>query len=172
MSSKYRSSQQSLAAAVLACMPMLSNAALEEVLVTAERREASLQEVPASVSALSEMTLENKKIENITDIQYQVPNLSIGTNTGTSNTARMFLRGIGEDESRATDPAVGMYVDGVYIGRAVGALVEVVDLAQIEVRAPGYAVRPQLECRCGQAGQSQARCHRELSEAGYHGRQR
>lgn len=133
MSSKYRSSQQSLAAAVLACMPMLSNAALEEVLVTAERREASLQEVPASVSALSEMTLENKKIENITDIQYQVPNLSIGTNTGTSNTARMFLRGIGEDESRATDPAVGMYVDGVYIGRAVGALVEVVDLAQIEV---------------------------------------
>lgn len=133
MSSKYRLSQQSLAAAALACLPMFASAQLEEVLVTAERREASLQDVPASVSALSGMTMENKKIENLTDIQYQVPNLNIGTNTGTSNTARLFLRGIGEDESRATDPAVGMYVDGVYIGRAVGALVEVVDLAQIEV---------------------------------------
>ena len=87
MSSKYRLSQQSLAAAALACLPMFASAQLEEVLVTAERREASLQDVPASVSALSGMTMENKKIENLTDIQYQVPNLNIGTNTGTSNTA-------------------------------------------------------------------------------------
>ncbi|MEM9600362.1 MAG: TonB-dependent receptor, partial [Pseudomonadota bacterium] len=61
-------------------------------------------------------------------------NINIATNTGTASAARIFLRGVGEDESRgAVDQAVGIYVDGVYIGRIVGALFDLVDLEQIEV---------------------------------------
>ena len=108
--------------------------AVDTITVTAQRREADLQTVPAAVTALAPETLEQRQIENVLDLQYQAPNLSLATNTGTANGARLFLRGVGEDESRASaDPAVGVYVDGIYIGRQVGALFDLVDLERIEV---------------------------------------
>ena len=109
-------------------------AQLEEIVVTAERREASIQDVPASVTAITADTLEQKLITNVRDLQVQVPNLNIATNTGTASGARIFLRGIGEDESRgAVDQAVGIYVDDVFIGRSVGSLLDLVDLERVEV---------------------------------------
>ena len=109
-------------------------AQLEEIVVTAERREASVQDVPASVTAITADTLEEKLITNVRDLQVQVPNLNIATNTGTASAARIFLRGIGEDESRgAVDQAVAIYVDDVFIGRSVGSLMDLVDLERIEV---------------------------------------
>ena len=111
-----------------------SDSAIEEVLVTSERREVSLQEVPVAVTALSSLDLERKVITDVQDLQYAVPNISIAANTGTANGARIFLRGIGEDESRASaEPAVGVYVDGIFVGRAVGALFDLVDLERVEV---------------------------------------
>jgi iron complex outermembrane receptor protein len=108
--------------------------ALEEVMVTAQRREQNLQDVPVSVTAITAKDLELKQINNIRDLQYQVPNISLATNTGTASGARVFLRGIGEDESRVSaDPAVGIYVDGIYIGRQVGAMLDLLDLERIEV---------------------------------------
>ncbi|TQV72623.1 TonB-dependent receptor [Exilibacterium tricleocarpae] len=107
---------------------------LEEITVTSQRREASLQEVPVAVTALGPEDMELKQVANVRDLQYQVPNISIATNTGTASGARVFLRGVGEDESRVSaDPAVGIYVDGVYVGRQVGALFDLVDLERIEV---------------------------------------
>jgi len=107
---------------------------LEEIVVTSQRREASLQEVPAAITALSFADLEDKQIGDILDLQYAVPNISLATNTGTASGARIFLRGVGEDESRATaEPAIGIYVDGIYIGRQVGALFDLVDLERLEV---------------------------------------
>lgn len=107
---------------------------IEEVIVTAQRRAESLQEVPVAVTAINAEDMELKQVTNVLDLQYQVPNISIATNTGTANGARIFLRGVGEDESRSSaDPAVGIYVDGVYVGRQVGALFDLVDLEQIEV---------------------------------------
>ncbi len=109
-------------------------AELDEITVTAQRREASLQDVPVSVSALSAGDLETRQIVNVRDLQYQVPNLNITANTGTASAARVFLRGIGEDESRgAVDQAVGIYVDDVFIGRSVGSLMDLVDLERVEV---------------------------------------
>ena len=106
----------------------------DEIVVTAQRREANLQDVPASVTALSTQGIEEQQIREVGDLQYQVPNISIAAGTGTANSARIFLRGVGEDESRgAVDPAVGIYVDGIYIGRQVGALFDIVDLERIEV---------------------------------------
>ncbi|MEM7459091.1 MAG: TonB-dependent receptor [Pseudomonadota bacterium] len=107
---------------------------LGTVNVTAQRVEENLQDVPVAVTALSTEQIEDKQVLNIRDLAAQVPNINIATNTGTASAARIFLRGVGEDESRgAVDQAVGIYVDGVYIGRSVGSLFDVVDLESIEV---------------------------------------
>eukprot|EP00903_Cladosiphon_okamuranus_P003401 g3399.t1 len=107
---------------------------LGTVNVTAQRVEENLQDVPVAVTALSTEQIEDKQVLNIRDLTAQVPNINIATNTGTASAARIFLRGVGEDESRgAVDQAVGIYVDGVYIGRSVGSLFDVVDLESIEV---------------------------------------
>ena len=107
---------------------------IEEVIVTAQRRAESLQSVPVAVSAFSAADIETKQIRGVLDLQRQVPNVVITNGTGTSNSARIFFRGIGEDESRgAIDPAVGIYVDGIYLGRTVGSLLDVVDVERIEV---------------------------------------
>lgn len=107
---------------------------LEEVMVRAQRREESLQDISVSVTAIGQEQLQFQQINNVGDIQFLVPNLSLATNTGLANGARTFLRGIGEDDSRVTvDPAVAMYVDDVYIGRQIGALFDLVDVKSVEV---------------------------------------
>lgn len=107
---------------------------VEKILVTAQRRVQSIQEVPVAVTSIGAADLELKQVSNVLDLQYEIPNISIATNTGTASGARLFLRGVGEDESRVSaDPAVGVYVDGVYVGRQVGALFDLVDLERVEV---------------------------------------
>ncbi len=102
--------------------------------VTAQRVAQDLQDTPVAVTALDSALLETRQVETVTDLNFNVPNLTLSTGTGTANSARIFLRGIGEDESRgAVDPAIGIYVDGVYLGRTVGALIDVVDLESVEV---------------------------------------
>ncbi len=115
--------------------PVLAQeATLEEVLVTAQRREESLQEVPLAITVLSGEDLERRQVHNILDLQSSVPNISISQNTGTPSAARIFLRGVGQDESRATvEPAIPLYIDGVYIGRQIGALVDLFDVERVEV---------------------------------------
>ena len=109
-------------------------AQIEEVVVTAERREASLQTVPVAITAINAKQMEEKLVTNIHDLQYQSPNFSMARNTGTASGARIFMRGIGEDESRVTaDPAIGIYVDGVYLGRQTGAMLDLLDLERIEI---------------------------------------
>ena len=120
--------------ALLTMVSTSVHAQLEEITVTAQRRESSLQEVPAAVTAISAETLVERQISNVRDLYSIVPNLDIATNTGTASAARIFLRGIGEDESRgAVDQAVGIYVDDIYIGRSVGSLMDLLDLERIEV---------------------------------------
>ncbi len=104
------------------------------IIVTAQRRSENLQDVPASVTALGAKDIALRQIEDANDLQAFIPGAIITTGTGTSNSARIFLRGIGEDESRgAVDPAIGIYVDNVYLGRTVGSLVDLLDIEQVEV---------------------------------------
>jgi len=122
------------AAALSLAMAAPSFAQIDEIVVTAQRRVESAQDVPVALTVLTTDDLETKQIDDTLDLQAFVPNLNLGTNTGTANAARIFLRGVGEDESRgAVEPAVGTYVDGVYYGRLVGSLLDLVDLEQIEV---------------------------------------
>ena len=123
------------AVAVSLALPAGSFAqALEEIIVTAQRRAESLQDVPLAVTALSPQDLEQRQIRNVRDLQASIPNISLATNTGTASGARIFLRGVGEDESRSSaDPAIGVYVDGVYLGRQTGGMLDLVDLERVEV---------------------------------------
>ncbi len=106
--------------------------ALEEVVVTAERRESNLQEVAVAVSALSQAELEARQVNNIGDLQSLVPNLSV--HVGDANNAVVYIRGIGQIDSIAFfEPGVGIYLDDVYLGRAQGAFLDVVDVERIEV---------------------------------------
>lgn len=108
--------------------------ALSEVIVTAQRHEERLQDVPIAVSAFDAAALDRNQILTIQNIASFVPNLWMETNTGLQSGSRAALRGIGEDESFFTsDPPVGIYIDDVYIPRQTGALFDLYDIERLEV---------------------------------------
>ncbi|MEE4218843.1 MAG: TonB-dependent receptor [Xanthomonadales bacterium] len=109
-------------------------AQLEEVVVTAERREQSVQDVPVAVSAFDEQTLQEFQIETTLDLVNIIPNLFGGNNTGLGTANMYYLRAQGNDESIATfDPAVGTYVDDVYVTRQNANNFAFFDVERIEV---------------------------------------
>lgn len=115
----------------------LGVASLEEILVTARRREENIQETPVAVTALSAEALFERGVVNLADIAVSTPNLRVDTGaaiSGSSNTATVFIRGIGQTDFNLTiDPGVGIYLDGVYVSRSVGALLEMTDVERVEV---------------------------------------
>ena len=124
-----------LATAVMAVMTAeTAFAQLEEVVVTAERREASVQDTPISIEALTEKDIQERGIYNNLDLMNQVVGVNgYGSPQGTSSTA-FVIRGIGDGAPNISlDPAAGRYIDGVYIGKNQGSSPDVVDLARIEV---------------------------------------
>tara|TARA_R110001599_G_scaffold222763_2_gene421952 strand:- start:15826 stop:18030 length:2205 start_codon:yes stop_codon:yes gene_type:complete len=119
-----------------ATLPSLGHAAaLEEVVVTARKRTENLQRTPISITALSGEELARAGINQLTAIERQTPNLNFTVGTGGgSSTVNAFLRGVGEfDFILTTDPAVGLYLDGIYLARAFGANMELADVERIEV---------------------------------------
>ncbi|MEK9592586.1 MAG: TonB-dependent receptor [Luminiphilus sp.] len=123
-----------VSAAIATVLPNVVSAQLEEVLVTAERREASVQDVPIAVSAYSEEMIERLQIDDTLDLINVVPNLFGGNNTGLGTANMYYLRAQGNDESISTfDPPVGTYVDDVYITRQNVNNVALFDVERIEV---------------------------------------
>ncbi len=107
---------------------------LEEVTVTAQRREEAGQAVPLAITALSAEMLERQQVRSISQLDQIVPNIVMNPNTGTSSASKVFLRGVGEDESFFTaDTPVGIYVDDVYIARQTGAMFDLFDIERLEV---------------------------------------
>ena len=124
-----------LATAVMTVMAAeTAFAQLEEVVVTAERREASVQDTPISIEALSEKDIAERGINNNLDLMNEVVGVNgYGSPQGGSSTA-FVIRGIGDGAPNLSlDPAAGRYIDGVYIGKNQGSSVDVVDLARIEI---------------------------------------
>ncbi len=109
-----------------------TQASLEEVVVTARRRDESLQETPVAVSALGEQALIDAGVSTITDLQQSVPGLQFGESG--SKTPAIFIRGIGQRESSAVlDPGVGVYLNNIFIARQDGQLLDTVDTQSIQV---------------------------------------
>jgi iron complex outermembrane receptor protein len=108
--------------------------ASEEIVVTARKREENVQDVPVAVTVVTSDELEEAAAADISELQQQVPNLAVYQGRNQSTTLTAFLRGIGQaDPLWGVDPGVGLYIDDVYIARAQGALLDVYDVARIEV---------------------------------------
>jgi len=106
----------------------------EVITVTARRTEETLQRVPAAVTAFSERSLERIQAQDPTGLQGAVPNLNIVQGRGSSNATNIYIRGIGQPDALQTfDPAVGVYVDGVYYSRIRGTQFDLLDLQRVEV---------------------------------------
>ncbi|WP_380874809.1 TonB-dependent receptor [Sphingomonas sp. DBB INV C78] len=106
----------------------------DEIVVIARRREERLIDVPIAVSAVSGAELERQGAVDLGSIQGSVPNVNLVQGRGSSSTANIFIRGIGQPDALQTfDPAVGVYVDGVYMSRIQGALFNLFDVERVEV---------------------------------------
>ena len=107
---------------------------LEEVTVTARRREESLQDVPIAVSAFSAERIQAIGAQDITWLQQSTPNLTLQVARGTNSTLIAFIRGIGQqDPLWGFEPGVGLYVDDVYVARPQGAVLDIYDIERLEV---------------------------------------
>ncbi len=107
---------------------------LEEVVVTAQKREQNLIDVPVAVTALQGDYLMQRDISSVDKLDGLAPSLVVNPTPTQSNNAQIGIRGsVQQNGDIVLDPSVGMYLDGVYIGKAQGAIFEVNDLERIEV---------------------------------------
>lgn len=106
-----------------------------DIVVTAQRREQRLQDVPIAVSAISTAALERASVASVADIATVVPNIQINQTVGNSFGPLITIRGLSPsaDTSLARDQPVGLYLDGVPIGKSTGAAFDTVDLERVEV---------------------------------------
>ncbi len=121
---------------VLAAAGPAAAAQLDEIIVTAQRREESLQDIPVSLTAFTQMALEERLVTGMADLARFTPNLEInnGRSDGGGSNAAIFIRGVGQfDFIFPTDPGVGIYLDGVYMGRTLGGMMDLADLERVEV---------------------------------------
>lgn len=108
-------------------------AILDEVVVTAQKRKETLQEVPVSVTALPPEALDSLNVTNVNTLQNAVPNILI-LNVGSPNTVTAYIRAVGTANAVfSQDPAIGLYVDDVYLTRSLGANRSFFDVERVEV---------------------------------------
>ena len=106
----------------------------EAIVVTARRTEENVQRVPGAITAFSEKSLDRIQATDTTGLQGAVPNLNIVQGRGSSNSTNIFIRGIGQPDALQTfDPAVGVYVDDVYLSRLRGNQLDLLDVERVEV---------------------------------------
>ncbi len=122
-----------LALSITANAALAQSPALEEVIVTATKRSESLQDIAVTVNAFSAETIQEAGIQNAGDVAVLTPALNINVNTSPFN-ARMTIRGVGTAQTDpALEPSVGLFVDGVFLGRTGLGMSDLTDIERIEV---------------------------------------
>jgi iron complex outermembrane receptor protein len=110
---------------------------LEEIIVTARKVQENLQETPIAITAISGAALEDRQVFATDMLDQVVPNLQFANNAplaGNNSSSQVFIRGIGQTDPTSTvDPGVGLYIDDVYIGNAVGGSMALRDIANVQV---------------------------------------
>lgn len=118
------------AVALIAASQITTAAVLEEVIVTAQKRAESLQDVPISVSAVSGEKIKEAGIYSMTALASYIPNLHIAEAPVNTN---IYMRGVGSGNNQAFEQSVGMYIDGVYMGRGRQYRSPFMDVDRVEV---------------------------------------
>ena len=122
-----------LAAAAAQAQEAPLSGQLEEIVVTATKREESLQTVPVAVSVLSGVQLEQTNLNAMETISTHIPSLNFRANASNKDTS-LFIRGVGTiSTSPGVEPSVSTVVDGVVFGRAGMATLDLMDIARLEV---------------------------------------
>ena len=122
----------------VAAEPGAQAGTIEQVTVTARRREESLQDVPVAITALTADQLLEQNVRTLEDITAYAPNIKVNAGRATTSTINAYIRGVGQNDPLwGFEPGVGIYLDDVYIARPQGALLDVYD-----VRAHRSAARP------------------------------
>ena len=130
MSMFHRKAPLVVAIALATASPVIHAQQLEEVIVTAQKRAESLQDVPISVSAIQGDKIQDANIPNMAALADYVPNLHIADAPVNTN---IYMRGVGSGNNRGFEQSVGMYIDGVYMGRGRQYRAGFVDVERIEV---------------------------------------
>lgn len=114
-----------------------SSGGLDEIVVTARKREENAQDTPIAITALSGEMIEDRQILNVAQVASFAPNVNIqpvGNISGSSASLTAFIRGVGQTDFNITvDPGVGIYVDGVYVSRSVGGLLDLADIGSVQI---------------------------------------
>jgi iron complex outermembrane recepter protein len=119
---------------ILAAAPAMAAVELEEVTVTARKRAESLQDVPVAVTSIGAEAADRQQFSSLRDINFSVPNLSVFNNQSTVISSATFIRGVGQDDSTPVqEQGVATYLDDVYLPRAQGGLLDLLDFERIEV---------------------------------------
>jgi len=107
---------------------------LEEITVTARKREESAQQVPLAITAFNSGQLEALKVRDLMSMSVGMPNVALDDIATTRGTANFSIRGLGINSSIASiDPTVGLFLDGVYLGNNVGVIFDMFDVESVEV---------------------------------------
>ena len=124
----------SLASVVFSPSYAQDTGVVEEIVVSAQRRDQNLQSVPISVTAFTEDTIAALGLKQSSDIAAQTPNFSIGYPNGESGVPAMFIRGVGVSDYRVFTPAaIAPYADEVYLAQSAGQIFQLLDMERIEV---------------------------------------
>jgi iron complex outermembrane receptor protein len=111
-----------------------SSKGLEEVVVTAQKREQNLQDTPIAIAAFDKTAIQDQVIRDISDVSATTPNVQIVPSPGGTTGATVAIRGATMINPAITwEPAVGIYVDGVFVAKNVGGLFDVAELERIEI---------------------------------------
>jgi iron complex outermembrane recepter protein len=107
---------------------------VDDIIVSARRRDEALKDVPVAVTALGGARLEQTGGTDLTVLQQQTPNATVQVARGSNSTLISFIRGVGQqDPLWGFEPGVGLYIDDVYVARPQGAVLDVFDVQRIEV---------------------------------------
>ena len=118
----------------IAAPTALSEVVLEEVVVTAQKREQSLQDTPIALTAFDSKALENYGIKNVADVGLFTPNVNIAKSPGGAAGATISVRGsVTVNPAITWEPTVGLYLDGVFLGKNIGGVFDIAELERVEV---------------------------------------
>ena len=123
-----------LGASSLAFATSAQSQVIDEIIVTAQKKEENLQDVPISIAAFDIEALETNRIEGLEDIGRIAPGVTVTPNSADANGVQVNIRGIGIlDPQVGQDSRVAIYQDGIYLGKTQGLAFDMPDLERIEV---------------------------------------